>query len=161
MDVRIIAATNRDLERSVASGEFREDLFFRLNVVSIQLPPLRERREELPGPDRFLPEEILRSIQQAVDEISRETMSLFMEYDWPGNVRELENLIKRGVVLESEADIRRDVARGLALTAHRTARPAPSPSGGVRHTAPGAQMEPALSRRPAWRSRRSRPGITR
>jgi len=144
VDVRIIAATNRDLERSVASGEFREDLFFRLNVVSIQLPPLRERREELPVLIDFFLKKYSVQYNKPLTQISRETMSLFMEYDWPGNVRELENLIKRGVVLESEADIRRDVARGLALTAHRTARPAPSPSGGVRHTAPGAQMEPAL-----------------
>jgi two-component system response regulator AtoC len=143
VDVRIIAATNRDLERSVASGEFREDLFFRLNVVSIQLPPLRERREELPVLTDFFLKKYSVQYNKPLTQISRETMSLFMEYDWPGNVRELENLIKRGVVLESEADIRRDVARGLALTAQRATRPALSPSGGVRHTAPAALSEPA------------------
>jgi two-component system response regulator AtoC len=124
VDVRIIAATNRDLERSVANGEFREDLFFRLNVVAIQLPPLRDRREELPLLTDFFLKKYAVQYNKPLTQISRETMSLFMEYDWPGNVRELENLIKRGVVLGSEADIRRDVTRGLALTAHRAGRPA-------------------------------------
>ena len=141
VDVRIIAATNRDLERSVASGEFREDLFFRLNVVAIQLPPLRDRREELPVLIDFFLKKYAVQYHKPLTQISRETMSLFMEYDWPGNVRELENLIKRGVVLGSEADIRRDVTRGLASDRQRTARPALSPSGGVRRS---RRSEPAL-----------------
>jgi two-component system, NtrC family, response regulator AtoC len=141
VDVRIIAATNRDLERSVANGEFREDLFFRLNVVSIQLPPLRERREELQILTDFFLKKYSVQYNKPLTAISQETMSLFMEYDWPGNVRELENLIKRGVVLGSEADIRRDVARGLALTAQRAVRPALPPSRGVRQTAPASPVD--------------------
>jgi two-component system response regulator AtoC len=103
VDVRIIAATNCDLERAVAEGTFREDLYFRINVVEITLPPLRERKEDIP----LLVDHFLR--QQApvrgreVTRLSPETMELFASYDWPGNVRELENLVKRIVVLGSEA----------------------------------------------------------
>src|SRR5204862_2213986 len=103
VDVRVIAATNCDLEHAVASGQFREDLFFRLNVVCINLPPLRERRDEIP----FLTEYFLKkySVQynKPHPEMSAETMRLFSEYQWPGNIREPENLIKRAVVLSSEA----------------------------------------------------------
>src|SRR5437762_10476657 len=105
VDVRVVAATNKDLEHAVADAHFREDLFFRLNVVSIHLPPLRERREEIP----FLTEHFLKkhSVQyhKAYTDLSQETMRLFMDYDWPGNIRELENLIKRTVVLGTETPI--------------------------------------------------------
>jgi two-component system response regulator AtoC len=124
VDVRIIAATNRDLERLVANGEFREDLFFRLNVVPIQLPPLRCRREELPLlTDYFLKKYSVR-YNRPCAEISSETMDLFMEYDWPGNVRELENLIKRAVVLGNQADVQSELARSIASAARPTGREA-------------------------------------
>src|SRR5262245_41576989 len=119
VDVRIIAATNRDLERSVGTGEFREDLFFRLNVVSIQLPPLRARREELPALTEYFLKKYSLQYNRACTEISPETMSLFMRYDWPGNVRELENVVKRAVVLGGEEEIRKDIARGIAVTAQK------------------------------------------
>jgi two-component system response regulator AtoC len=127
VDVRIIAATNRALEQAVADGLLREDLFFRLNVVSIEMPPLRERRDEIP----LLSEYFLKkhSVQynkpQAV--LSAEIMRLFVEYDWPGNVRELENLIKRAVVLGDETPIRRDLSHTIALAAQRRAEPAAVP----------------------------------
>src|SRR5207248_10752495 len=109
VDVRTIAATNRDLERAVAEGQFREDLFFRLNVVSIELPPLRERREEIPIlTDYFLKKYSVQYNKPHTD-VSADTMRLFMDHDWPGNVRELENLIKRAVVLGSEAPIRKEI----------------------------------------------------
>ena len=97
VDVRLVAATHRDLDAMVRSGEFREDLFFRLNVVAITLPPLRERREDVP----LLVDHFLRRF---ADEgkprgISREAMDLLLNHDYPGNVRELENLIHRAVVL--------------------------------------------------------------
>ncbi len=97
VDVRLVAATHRDLDAMVRSGEFREDLFFRLNVVAITLPPLRERREDVP----LLVDHFLRRF---ADEgkprgISREAMDLLLKHDFPGNVRELENLIHRAVVL--------------------------------------------------------------
>jgi two-component system response regulator AtoC len=139
VDVRIVAATNRDLEQAVASGQFREDLFFRLNVVCIQLPPLRERREEIP----ILTEHFLKkySVQynKPYGEISAETMALFMEHDWPGNVRELENLIKRAVVLGSEAPICKDLSQSIAMGAQRSSRsaaPAYAAAGANRPAAP-------------------------
>ena len=97
VDVRLVAATHRDLDAMVRSGEFREDLFFRLNVVAITLPPLRERREDVP----LLVDHFLRRF---ADEgkpraISREAMDLLLKHDYPGNVRELENLVHRAVVL--------------------------------------------------------------
>jgi two-component system response regulator AtoC len=121
VDVRIVAATNRDLERAVADGLFREDLFFRLNVVSIQMPPLRERREEIPLlSDHFLKKYSVQ-YNKPQTRLSEETMALLAEYDWPGNVRELENMIKRVVVLGDDSSIRKDLNRSLALASERLA----------------------------------------
>jgi two-component system NtrC family response regulator len=99
VDVRVIAATNRDLPALVKSGEFREDLFYRLNVVCVELPPLRDRREDIP----VLVDVFLRRFAdegvRPVEGVSREAMDLLVKYDYPGNVRELENLVHRAVVL--------------------------------------------------------------
>ncbi len=98
VDVRVIAATNKDLEREVAEGRFREDLFFRLNVVAITMPPLRNRPEDVP----LLVDHFLRANASAgtkPKKISPRAMRLAMSYDWPGNVRELENAIQRAVIL--------------------------------------------------------------
>jgi two-component system, NtrC family, response regulator AtoC len=119
VDVRVVAATNKDLEQAVADGQFREDLFFRLNVVCINLPPLRERREEIPVlTDYFLKKYSVQYNKPCVD-LSPDTMHLLVEYDWPGNIRELENLIKRAVVLGAEAPIRKEIAHGIAMAAQR------------------------------------------
>jgi two-component system response regulator AtoC len=119
VDVRVVAATNKDLEQAVADGLFREDLFFRLNVVCINLPPLRERREEIPIlSDYFLKKYSVQYNKPSAD-LSADTMRLLIDYDWPGNVRELENLIKRTVVLGSEAPIRKEMTHGIAMAAHR------------------------------------------
>jgi DNA-binding NtrC family response regulator len=121
VDVRIVTATNRDLERAVAGGQFREDLFFRLNVVCIQMPPLRERRDEIPLlTDHFLKKYSVQ-YNKPHTSLSDETMGLLIEHDWPGNVRELENLIKRIVVLGDNATIRRDLSRSVAMTSERLA----------------------------------------
>jgi two-component system, NtrC family, response regulator AtoC len=121
VDVRIVAATNCDLERAVAQGHFREDLFFRLNVVPIHLPPLRERREEIPLlTDHFLKKYSVQ-YNKPFAELSEETMALLVEHDWPGNVRELENVIKRIVVLGDDAATRRDLSRSVAMAADRLA----------------------------------------
>ena len=100
VDVRIIAATNCDLERAVAEGAFREDLYFRINVVEITLPPLRDRPEDIP----LLVDHFLRQQGHGREtmRLSPDTLDLFLAYEWPGNVRELENLVKRIVVLGSE-----------------------------------------------------------
>jgi two-component system NtrC family response regulator len=100
VDVRLIAATHRDLESMVREGEFREDLFFRLDVVSITLPPLRERREDIP----LLVDHFLRRFREEgrARSVSREAMDLLLKHDYPGNVRELENLVHRAVVLSRD-----------------------------------------------------------
>jgi two-component system, NtrC family, response regulator AtoC len=121
VDVRIISATNRDLQKAVADGQFREDLFFRLNVVAIWLPPLRERRDEIQQLTEYFLKKHSVQYNKPYTEISPDTMRLFMEYDWPGNIRELENLIKRAVILGGEAAIRKDLTHGVTMAAHRGA----------------------------------------
>jgi len=132
VDVRVIAATNRDLERAVAEGQFREDLFFRLNVVSIVLPPLRERREEIPILTEYFLKKYSVQYNKPFTEVSADTMQLFLDHDWPGNVRELENLIKRTVVLGTEEPIKREMQRNAtrqpvaAVAAGQTAATTPN-----------------------------------
>ncbi|MFH1551034.1 MAG: sigma 54-interacting transcriptional regulator [Planctomycetota bacterium] len=102
VDVRIVATSNKDLKKMVEAGEFREDLFYRLNVVTVNLPPLRERREDIPLlVDHFLAQAVRESGQQK-RRIDRKCVALMTEYDWPGNIRELENEIKRLVALSSD-----------------------------------------------------------
>jgi two-component system, NtrC family, response regulator PilR len=105
VDVRVIAATNRDLEKAIAAGEFREDLFYRLSVIPIHVPSLRERREDIPLLARHFLEQFRKSMEKPVQGISPEAMSRLEAYDWPGNVRELENTIERAVALESGTEI--------------------------------------------------------
>jgi two-component system response regulator AtoC len=114
VDVRIVAATNRDLELAVAEGHFREDLFFRLNVVCITLPPLRQRRDELPALTKFFLRQYSEHYNRPQLGLATDTMRLFSEYDWPGNVRELENVIKRIVILGTDEPIRRELAEAIA-----------------------------------------------
>src|SRR4051812_44143246 len=125
VDGRIVAATNRDLKIAVAGGGFRGDLFFRLNVVSTPLPPLRQRRDEIP----LLTQRFLRQYAEHYNKppitLAPETLHLFGVYEWPGNVRELENLVKRAVVLGSDESIRRDLTESIA---GRTMRSSPIPA---------------------------------
>jgi two-component system, NtrC family, response regulator AtoC len=114
VDVRVVAATNRDLELAVADGQFREDLFFRLNVVCITLPPLRQRRDEVPTLTQHFLEQYSSHYNKPAPALATDTLRLFAEYDWPGNVRELENLVKRMVILGTDAPIRREVADAIA-----------------------------------------------
>jgi len=108
-DVRVVAATNRDLEAEIRAGRFREDLYYRLNVVEIRVPPLRERRDEIPAlVDHFL-KTANAQYARAVD-ISPSTMQLLVDHAWPGNIRELENFIKRIVVLGNAAQIRQELS---------------------------------------------------
>src|SRR5579883_799389 len=105
VDVRVIAATNKDFEKEIAEGRFREDLYYRLSVIPIQLPPLRERREDIPLLARHFLERFRQSMDKPIVSISPEAMSRLESYDWPGNVRELENTMERAVALETGSEI--------------------------------------------------------
>jgi two-component system response regulator PilR (NtrC family) len=105
VDVRIIAATNKDFEKEISEGRFREDLYYRLSVIPIQLPPLRERREDIPLLARHFLETFRKTMEKPIKGISPEAMRQLESYDWPGNVRELENTMERAVALESGSEI--------------------------------------------------------
>jgi len=118
VDVRIIAATNQDLETRLATGEFREDLFYRINVLPIHLPPLRQRREDIPLLVEFFLQKYCKEMELAAKQISVEAMQMLESYDWPGNVRELENLIERALALtHAETITTRDLP--VHLLTHR------------------------------------------
>jgi transcriptional regulator with GAF, ATPase, and Fis domain len=102
VDVRLVAATHRDLAGMVRNGEFRSDLYFRLNVFPVQLPPLRERREDIPALVMHFIELLGRRVGRQIDHIPPETMSDLCSYDWPGNIRELQNLIERALILSED-----------------------------------------------------------
>jgi two-component system response regulator AtoC len=99
VDVRIIAATNRDMRRAVDSGQFREDLFYRLNVIPITLPPLRERREDVPLLVDHLLEQLSVELKRPIDGLARDAMAVLMAYHFPGNIRELRNILERAIVV--------------------------------------------------------------
>jgi formate hydrogenlyase transcriptional activator len=106
VDVRLVAATNRNLAEMVKRNEFRSDLFYRLNVFPIPLPPLRARREDIPPLVEHFVEVYARRMGKQIDQISPETMSELTSYTWPGNIRELQNFIERSVILSSENILR-------------------------------------------------------
>ena len=115
VDVRIVTATHRDLKIMVKDGKFREDLFYRLNVVPIRVPPLRERREDIPLlVESFIKKFVIRN-NSKIESVSPEAMSVLMVHPWPGNVRELENVIERAIVLSSGTVIEKTVVLGSAL----------------------------------------------
>jgi len=99
VDVRVLAATNRDLDGAVASGSFRQDLFYRLNVFPIEIPPLRERIDDIPVLVEYLVERYAKKAGKKITHITKKTLELFQTYDWPGNIRELQNVVERAVVL--------------------------------------------------------------
>src|ERR1051326_9026360 len=121
VDVRVIAATNRDVEREVKESRFRQDLFYRLNAVTLHLPPLRERREDVMPLARHFAERAARAGQDAVS-FSRDAVVAMLSYDWPGNIRELENAVVRAVALCDGA------VRPTPQPAHTTPRPPTSPN---------------------------------
>ncbi len=100
VDVRLIAATNRDLETMIAAGEFREDLYYRLNVVSVTLPPLRQRREDLIELIFFFLSRSSQKARKQIRQIDPEAIAALEQHDWPGNIRELENVMERAVLLQ-------------------------------------------------------------
>src|SRR5271155_1838919 len=105
VDVRIIAATNKEFEKEIAEGRFREDLYYRLSVIPIQLPALRERREDIPLLARHFLERFRKSMEKPIEGLSPESVRRLEAYDWPGNVRELENTMERAVALETGTEI--------------------------------------------------------
>jgi two-component system, NtrC family, response regulator AtoC len=117
-DVRVIASTNRDLEQALQSGQFREDLYYRLNVIELRIPPLRERREEIPGLAAAFTRRYNEEYHRSVNLTSKE-IGLFLAYSWPGNVRELENMVRRGVVLGNMEHVCRELRSRLRLDSPR------------------------------------------
>ena len=100
VDTRLLAATNRDLEEEIRKGTFRSDLFYRLNVIALHIPPLRERKEDVPAlAQHFLEKLAMQSGGADLKRVTEETMEIFLKYDWPGNVRELENALERAAVV--------------------------------------------------------------
>jgi len=113
VDIRVIAATNKDLKKLVEKGQFREDLYYRLNVIPIYVPPLRERREDIPLLIGYFLDKFTKEYKKDVI-IEPEVIDILTRYDWPGNVRELQNLIERFVILSSDGVVRKkDIPRDI------------------------------------------------
>jgi two-component system nitrogen regulation response regulator NtrX len=133
VDVRVIAASNKDLEAEIENGTFREDLFYRLNVVPLEVPPLRERKEDIPLLVRHFLKEFAAEYGQRVKTIDDDALGLFIRYPWKGNVRELRNFIERMMIMApgpaiSAADVPSPVNRpqaGLSSGSGTTAQPSP------------------------------------
>ncbi|HSL21391.1 MAG TPA: sigma-54 dependent transcriptional regulator [Vicinamibacterales bacterium] len=117
VDVRILAATNRDLEVMLLKGEFREDLYYRLKVIEILVPALRERRDEIQHLTEFFLAKYARKYNRPARPVSDELRLMFMDYEWPGNIRELENMIKRIVILQDEQLVIREIERNMQRAA--------------------------------------------
>jgi two-component system response regulator AtoC len=115
VDVRVLVATNKDLETMVGEQQFREDLYYRLNVISLHVPPLRERKEEIPILTDLFTKKFSRQFNKKVSRLPEVLVDAFLRHDWPGNVRELENMIKRYVVLRDEKIILNELADGSSL----------------------------------------------
>ena len=127
VDVRVVTATNRDLERMMQLGEFREDLYYRLKVIELTVPALRERRDEVPTLTDFFVARYSRKYNRPLKPISDQLRHMFLQYDWPGNIRELENMIKRVVILQDEHLVVREIERNMQrVSAMAVAAPAPA-----------------------------------
>jgi PAS domain S-box-containing protein len=146
-DVRIIAATNRDLAKSIRAGNFREDLYYRLNVFPIALPPLREREGDVPLLVQFLIGRLASRIGVRIDSVGKATMERLSRYPWPGNVRELENVLERAVILSNGPTLEIDpevFASAVTVRAADAGPPTPLGSGGEGQAAAGAGKTPPL-----------------
>src|SRR5215831_17927203 len=137
VDVRVLAATNKPLERAVEEGVFREDLFYRLNVVTIHIPPLRERREEIPVFLEYFLSRYSDYYSKHPPMFSEYAVSRMMEYAWPGNIRELENLVKRYVIVGNEAQIIRELSTHKPIVSSLSASQAASAASPVSPAAGG------------------------
>jgi two-component system response regulator AtoC len=141
IDVRVVAATNRDLEDMMLKGEFREDLYYRLKVIEAAVPALRERKDEIPSLTDFFVAKYSQRYNRPVRPLSSELREQFLEYAWPGNVRELENMIKRFVILQDEQLVMRELTR--PRLAPSSAAPLTHPSSADVAAAPPAAPAPA------------------
>jgi formate hydrogenlyase transcriptional activator len=153
VDVRIIAATNRNLEDEVRASRFRSDLFFRLNVVPLTVPPLRERPSDIPMLVAYFLSRFSNKFGRKIDGVTRDTMNRLVRYQWPGNIRELQNIVERAVVMASgplislEADVLPATATGFTpLTATMAAAPESAPETLSRDEAERRHIEAVLAR---------------
>ncbi|MEO6212578.1 MAG: sigma-54 dependent transcriptional regulator [Vicinamibacterales bacterium] len=128
VDVRVVAATNRDLEKMLLSGDFREDLYYRLKVIELTVPALRERPDEVPTLTDFFLARYARKYNRPARPISDQLRQMFLLYEWPGNIRELENMIKRVVILQDEHLVVREIERNIQRVAAHAATLAPVPA---------------------------------
>ncbi len=119
-DVRVVAATNRDLAAAIGSGAFRPDLFYRLNVFPIHVPPLRERKEDIPILIEYFVKRYAEKCGKRITRIDKRTLDLCEDYDWPGNIRELQNIVERSVILCNEDTFR--IEQAWLMTNHTNAR---------------------------------------
>ncbi len=117
VDVRIVAATNRDLEKMMLSGEFREDLYYRLKVIELTVPALRERLDEIPTLTDFFTARYSKKYNRPLKPVSEQLRQMFLQYEWPGNIRELENMIKRVVILQDEHLVIREIEHNMQRVA--------------------------------------------
>ena len=141
-DVRIVAATNRDLKQEAAAGRFREDLYYRLNVFPIQVPPMRERKEDVPLLVRHFIKLSAKELGCPQPRLTRAGLEQLQHYDWPGNIRELRNVIERAVILARGGALAFDLPAGAAPPAAR-----PAEAGGDAEARPGYLTESELRRR--------------
>jgi two-component system response regulator AtoC len=135
VDVRVVTATNRDLEQMMVRGDFREDLYYRLKVIEAYVPPLRERRDEIPKLTDFFLAKYSQRYNRPVRSLSDELRQRFLSYEWPGNVRELENMIKRFVILQDESLVMRELNKPRLV-----ANPPPMEPGAPAFHAPPPQV---------------------
>ena len=150
VDVRVIAATNRDLRQLVSEGKFLEDLFYRLNVIPIEMPPLRERLEDIPLLVEHFVSRFAERTGKQIDGVDEKAMAELTRYEWPGNVRELENTIERAVVLSTASPAHQP--HGVADERHRDAGHG---GGAVAQAAPEPRMGRARNRCGGRSSRRA------
>lgn len=158
VDVRVVCATNKLLEERVREGLFREDLLYRINVVSIFLPPLRERRDEIPVITEYLLKKYAQQYSRPLHPLGHEVVQRMMEYDWPGNIRELENLCKRFVIVGSETQILRELSnhdvQAGGPSSEKTANLESPPAGEAGRPAIAGLSLLEVGRRAAWQAER-------